>query len=79
MSLLENRNKRDTTHFLSKLIHKTFTVDKSSPQILGCYCIIKKTAQRKQSPNRWRFAQSGTDVMIFLMFLPKIFAKKWRF
>jgi hypothetical protein len=36
---------------------------------------VKKTAQSKQSPNRLKFAHSGTDVMIFKIFLPKNLAK----
>jgi hypothetical protein len=32
-----------------------------------------------QPSNRRKFAQSGTDVMIFKIFLPKHLAKNWRF
>jgi hypothetical protein len=38
-------------------------------------CNLQSTAQRKQSPNRRKFAQSGTDVMIFKKFSPKNSAK----
>jgi hypothetical protein len=36
---------------------------------------MMKTAQRKQSPSRQKFAQSGTDVMILKIFSPKNLAK----
>jgi hypothetical protein len=41
--------------------------------------IFAKTTQRKQSPNRRKFAQSGTVVMIFKIFSPKNLAKIFAF
>jgi hypothetical protein len=43
------------------------------------FCNFQKASQRKQVPNRRKFAQSGTDVMIFKIFSPKNLAKKLAF
>jgi hypothetical protein len=42
---------------------------------LGFLCIFQNTAQSKQSPNRLKIAQSGTDDMILKIFSPKNLAK----
>jgi hypothetical protein len=43
------------------------------------YCCNLKIAQSKQYPNRRKFAQSGTDVKIFEIFLPQNLVKKLAF
>jgi hypothetical protein len=46
---------------------------------VATFCHFQKTARSKLSPNGRKFAQSGTDVMIFEIFSQKIFAKKLAF
>jgi hypothetical protein len=45
-------------HLLSKVIHKFYRGKKYS-KIFTTAVFLHKTAQSKQSPNSWKFAQSG--------------------
>jgi hypothetical protein len=58
MSLSKNRPTCSPTHILQNK-YKNFTIEKSSPEVLATFVIFKKTVQRKHSPNRRKFAQSG--------------------
>jgi hypothetical protein len=61
MSLRKNRPKFCPTHFLSKPAHKLFR-RQSGPTILSYFGNFYKAAQRKQPPNRPKFAQYGHPV-----------------
>jgi hypothetical protein len=62
------------TIFLSKLIHD-FHRGTMKPSNLRYFCHFQVTVQSKQSPDRQKFAQPGTDVMIWKYFRHKIFVK----
>jgi hypothetical protein len=59
-SLFKNRPKWDPAHFSSKLVHDFYRGKKVGQKFgLLLYFSEKKTAQRKQSPTRRKFHQSG--------------------
>jgi hypothetical protein len=58
MSFWKNRPNCRPAIFFLKLIHNLYR-SKNVAQNLGCFCNFRKTAQRKQSPNRRKFVQSG--------------------
>jgi hypothetical protein len=73
-----NRPKCSPIPFLSKPMQNIY-FGKSSPPNCVTLVFKKKTVQSKQSPEKRKFAQSGTDVMIFKYFRRKIQRKKWSF
>jgi hypothetical protein len=77
MNLRKISPKCRPTHFGSKSMHNFYRV-KSYP-MMWANSAIKKTAKIKRSPNRRKFAKSGTDVMILKIFSPKNRRKKCRF
>jgi hypothetical protein len=56
------------TLFSSKWIHNP-SYGNMSPKIFGYYCNYQKTARRKQSPNKRKFAQSGHTAYIYVTFI----------
>jgi hypothetical protein len=61
-------------------LYTTFIFVKSCPKLWAACVIFKKTSQRKQLPNRRKFAQSGVDVVITIFCDFRQFSvTKWRF
>jgi hypothetical protein len=57
---VKKRRKCGTTHFVkTNTMYVTQTGGKKHNENLGYFCIHQKTAQRKQWPNKLKFAQSG--------------------
>jgi hypothetical protein len=65
MSLWKSCPKCSPTHFLWNLIQNVFFVKTSIPNIWA-FSLVKKTAQRKQSPSGRKFAQSGHPALHLL-------------
>jgi hypothetical protein len=74
-SFWNNRPQCSPTYFLSKLLHN-LNRRKNSPEMLATL-VIKKTAQRKQSPEN--SPNQGPMLWFFKYFCRKIQQKNWRF